>query len=90
MFEFVLFSIKFISISCTVVFNVSKVNEIRYLAKYLKAYPVNKCELIHFSDKIICNAYTVVFNVSKVHEIRCLKVLRHLRTTSDSSFSDLI
>ena len=48
-------SVKLISKSCTVVFNVSKVHEI-------KAYPVDKFELVLFSCTIICNSCTVVFN----------------------------
>ena len=48
------------------------------MSKGIKAYSVDKFELIIFIINIISKSSNVVFNVSKVHEIRCLNILRHL------------
>ena len=49
----------------------------------LKAYTVDKFELVLFSINIISKSSNVVFNVSKVHEIRCLKVLRNINISTN-------
>ena len=59
------------------------------MSKGIKAYTVDKFDLVLFSINIISKSSNVVFNVSKVHDIKCLKVLRHLSIISNSSFSDL-
>ena len=45
------------------------------MSKGIKAYTVDKFELVLFSINVISNSRNVVFNVSKVHDIRFIKVL---------------
>ena len=52
------------------------------MSKGIKAYTVDKFELVIFSASI-SSPNLAVFNVSKVHEIRCLKVLRHINISTN-------
>ena len=59
------------------------------MSKGVKAYIVDKFELVLFSTNMMSKSSNVVFNVTKVHEIRCLKVLRHINISTNGWFSDL-
>ena len=53
------------------------------MSKGVKAYIVDKFELVLFSTNMMSKSSNVVFNVTKVHEIRCLKVLRHINISTN-------
>ena len=57
MFELVQFTIKTISKTCSVVFNVPKLHKKTF----------DMFELVHFSIKVISNTCTVLFDVPRVH-----------------------
>ena len=61
MFELVVFSITIICTTCTVVFIVPKVHEI----KDLKVYHVAMFERVLFKNTITCITCAVVFNLPK-------------------------